>query len=133
MINAVTPKEAVEIIATCKPIGKFLLIENGRFIGIDNSTEEAWTEEFLDVQDCIEWLNGKERNEMLEDKKNYIINHGMAFKALFEILNEMVAILMKQGILVHDTDNPQFYLSTIRYNEEDGLVYFDVDKENRDD
>ena len=43
-----------------KPLGLFYLEEDGKFVGIDNSDGNAWTEEFWDKDSCLRWLNGKE-------------------------------------------------------------------------
>ncbi|MDU4596466.1 hypothetical protein [Clostridium botulinum] len=56
----ITSKEAENIIDSRKPLGKFWLKENEFYIGIDNETGDAWTEEFKDKSSCIEWLIGKE-------------------------------------------------------------------------
>jgi len=44
------------IIDTRKPLGLFYTIIAGMYIGIDNSTGEAWTESFPDLRKCKEWL-----------------------------------------------------------------------------
>lgn len=36
------------------------LKEGDKFIGIDNSTGNAWTEEFPDEASCLRWLAGEE-------------------------------------------------------------------------
>lgn len=58
----ITSNEAEKIIDTRKPLGKFYFKEDGLFIAIDNSTGDAWTEEFKKKQDCFDYLNGKELN-----------------------------------------------------------------------
>ncbi len=35
---------------------------SGKYVGIDNTTGEAWTEEFDTKQECFDWLNGKEHS-----------------------------------------------------------------------
>jgi hypothetical protein len=35
----------------------FYLYDKGHWIGIDNSTGDAWTEEFLIKASCLKWLN----------------------------------------------------------------------------
>lgn len=45
--------------AKYEPRGLFYLREDGRVIGIDNSTGHAWTEEFDCVDQCKRWLNGE--------------------------------------------------------------------------
>jgi hypothetical protein len=55
-IKRVTNIEADKIIETRKPVGLFYVQTEKRTIGIDNSTGEAWTEEFETKEKCIEWL-----------------------------------------------------------------------------
>jgi hypothetical protein len=47
---------AYDVIHTRKPVGKFYAIEGKWFVGIDNSTGDAWTEQFLDKGKCFDWL-----------------------------------------------------------------------------
>lgn len=58
VIKQVTPEEAENIINTRAPLGLFYLIEDGVYVGIDNSTGDAWTEEFATKKDCLTWLRG---------------------------------------------------------------------------
>lgn len=59
-VECVSQKKALQIINTRKPLGIFYTTEpNGTFTGIDNSTGEAWTEEFKDLNVCKKWLNGE--------------------------------------------------------------------------
>lgn len=60
-IKKVTPEEAGQIIETRLPIGLFYTIEknkNGKkiYVGIDNSTKYAWTEDFKSLSSCKRWL-----------------------------------------------------------------------------
>jgi|GEM_PF-3009993 len=64
MIKFVLPEKISEIIqnysdkrSTQK--GLFLTVEGNKYIAVDNETCDAWTEEFFDIQDAIDWLNGK--------------------------------------------------------------------------
>lgn len=43
-----------------EPLGLFYLQEGDKFVGIDNSTGDAWTEEFADKEGCLRWLRGEE-------------------------------------------------------------------------
>ena len=43
-----------------EPMGLFYLKEGDKFDGIDNSTGNAWTEEFPDEVSCLRWLAGEE-------------------------------------------------------------------------
>ena len=38
------------------PPGLYWAVENGKYIGIDNRTGDAWVEEFETLQECIRWL-----------------------------------------------------------------------------
>lgn len=42
-----------------KPIGRFYTKEGELYIGIDNSTGDAWTEEFKTKASCFKWLEGE--------------------------------------------------------------------------
>jgi hypothetical protein len=44
-----------------EPIGRYYLQENGVWVGIDNSTGDAWTEEFPTKRKCLKWLRGGNR------------------------------------------------------------------------
>ena len=64
MIKKITQKQADEIIMSSeigrenyKPLGKFILIENGVYVGIDNLYGNANVEEFKVEKNCINWLN----------------------------------------------------------------------------
>lgn len=55
-IRMITKAEADDIIATREPRGLFYLDTGKSFIGIDNSTGYAWTEEFDTLPKCRAWL-----------------------------------------------------------------------------
>ena len=55
-IMKIKPSYAERIIDTRKPLGLFYLLDNGIYIGIDNSTGDAWTEEFTSLYQCKKWL-----------------------------------------------------------------------------
>jgi predicted transcriptional regulator of viral defense system len=55
-IIKVTPEEANEIIETRERKGLFYCIEKGTYVGIDNSTGDAWTEDFKSLSACKRWL-----------------------------------------------------------------------------
>jgi hypothetical protein len=57
-IKQVSIQEAKEIIDKREPRGRFYTIEGYSFIGIDNETGDAWTEEFSSLEICLEWLKG---------------------------------------------------------------------------
>lgn len=43
------------------PIGRFYVKDGDVYVGVDNSTGDAWTEDFTTLEDCIEWLKGGEK------------------------------------------------------------------------
>lgn len=55
-----------------KPIGKFYTKEGELYIGIDNSTGDAWTEEFKTKASCFKWL----RDERAKDVQGQWISEG---------------------------------------------------------
>lgn len=55
-IMEITSKEAMQIIENRKPLGIFYVKENGKYVGIDNRTGDAWTEEFKSLSACEAWL-----------------------------------------------------------------------------
>ena len=61
-IKQITRREANQIIEKREPRGLFYLPETGFCVGIDNSTGDAWVEDFDNKKDCLNWLNGKEVN-----------------------------------------------------------------------
>lgn len=42
------------------PLGLFFAYDAGKYIGIDNSTGNAWVEDFNDLETCFSWLLGTE-------------------------------------------------------------------------
>jgi len=52
----VDTETAHRIIETYHPRGLFYLKENGIYVGIDNSTGNAWCEEFSSRRKCLKWL-----------------------------------------------------------------------------
>ncbi|HAT4069829.1 MAG: hypothetical protein E6363_01015 [Enterobacter sp.] len=56
----VSTTTANEIINTRKPLGLFWTREKQWFVGIDNSTGDAWTECFKSKKECFKWLAREE-------------------------------------------------------------------------
>ena len=40
------------------PTGKFYYQDGELWVGIDNSTGDAWTQSFFSKKECIKWLKG---------------------------------------------------------------------------
>lgn len=55
-ITEIRQEQADAIIDTRDPLGLFYLNSGGHYIGIDNSTGDAWTEEFSSLRQCKNWL-----------------------------------------------------------------------------
>ena len=55
--SVIDSRKAEEIIDTRLPAGRFIHPDNGVFIGIDNLTKDAWTEEFDSEARCLLWLS----------------------------------------------------------------------------
>jgi hypothetical protein len=55
-IKKITTEQAASVIETREPLGLFYVLENGIYIGIDNSSGDAWTEEFSGLRKCRRWL-----------------------------------------------------------------------------
>ena len=67
-IIQLTENEALAVIENRTPIGKFYTAEGKGITGIDNTTGDAWTEEFKDFGSCMRWLN---REEEYQDGYRY--------------------------------------------------------------
>ncbi len=48
-----------EVIETRQPPGLFLCREGRRWVAVDNSTGDAWTEDFRWKFRAVQWLKGK--------------------------------------------------------------------------
>lgn len=55
-IREVSPDQALEIILTRQPTGRFFHLTSAGCVGIDNTTGDAWTEEFKSLKKCLRWL-----------------------------------------------------------------------------
>jgi hypothetical protein len=67
-IVEVNGEQASHIIETREPIGLFYHQEGEWFVGIDNSTGDAWTEDFISLDLCIKWLKREVSMDDLEFK-----------------------------------------------------------------
>ena len=44
------------------PIGRFYHKDGDFYVGVDNSTGDAWTEDFTTLEDCLAWLKRGDGN-----------------------------------------------------------------------
>lgn len=58
IIQEITIEQALEIIETREPLGLFLAKDSRKYVAIDNTTWDAWTEEFTDKKLCMGYLLG---------------------------------------------------------------------------
>lgn len=58
IIQEITIEQALEIIETREPLGLFLTKDGGKYVAIDNTSWDAWTEEFTDKKQCMDYLLG---------------------------------------------------------------------------
>lgn len=56
VIQKITSEQAERIIDIRYPLGLFYVLDAGVYVSIDNSTGDAWTEEFPDFRTCKRWL-----------------------------------------------------------------------------
>jgi hypothetical protein len=62
-IKIISHKEASKIIETRKPEDVFLIVNEEGITAIDNSTGEAWTEDFNSMEVALRWLKGEIETE----------------------------------------------------------------------
>lgn len=55
-MDKVSLEEAQHIIEKRRPIGLFYHEDGNTYVGIDNSSGDAWVEEFQSIEECINWL-----------------------------------------------------------------------------
>ena len=58
-MKRVSPEVLDEIIEARAPCGHFLTKEGRKWVAVDNSTGDAWTEEFARKRQAIRWLCGE--------------------------------------------------------------------------
>lgn len=49
-----------------------------------------------------------------------------AFQTLIESINAQLEVLSENGYKIYDTENPEFFISNIRFDKEDNLIKFDT-------
>ncbi len=59
----ISKKQAYQVIDSRRPHGLFFLKDGEVYVGIDNRTGDAWTEEFATKSDCLKWLKNWEHDE----------------------------------------------------------------------
>lgn len=55
-ILEISGAKAIEVIEQREELGLYIVQEGEKWVGIDNSTGDAWTEDFDTREECIDWL-----------------------------------------------------------------------------
>ena len=58
-IHRVTPEQLLNVIDCRTPLGLFLAKEGHKWVAVDNTTRDAWTEEFSRKRQAVRWLRSK--------------------------------------------------------------------------
>ena len=58
-VRMVSPERLEEVIEHRTSYGCFLTKEGRKWVAVDNSTGDAWTEEFSWKRQAVRWLRGK--------------------------------------------------------------------------
>ncbi|NCE65557.1 hypothetical protein D1159_13445 [Pseudoflavonifractor sp. 524-17] len=58
-IHRVNQKRLLNVIDSRTPLGLFLTKEGRTWVAVDNTTGDAWTEEFSRKRQAVRWLRGK--------------------------------------------------------------------------
>lgn len=142
MIKYITSEEANKIIETGKPLGKFYEVdfeaEEIIYIGIDNTTGDAWVEEFEDIEECICWLNQEEYYGDINEKeicKQALDVYGkeaqicMVFEEMAELQKELCKYLRESEIIGNITEE----IADVEIMLEQMKLLFDIEKEVEDE
>ena len=58
-IQRVSPDYLLKVIDLRSPLGLFLTKEGRKWVAVDNTTGDAWTEDFRWKRQAVRWLRGK--------------------------------------------------------------------------
>lgn len=105
MIKKLKPIQAKAVIEARQPMGIFYAYEDGVYVGIDNSTGHAWTEEFSSLRKCKEWLRNPSMAVQPSEWEENVIDR-------IARPEELIEAAMKQGIVIdtHEADMLLGYL-----------------------
>ena len=57
-LHWVCPEKVLDMIDFRTPLGLFLTKEGRKWVAVDNTTGDAWTEEFSRKRQAVRWLRG---------------------------------------------------------------------------
>lgn len=123
-IRRVSTKQLQEMLCNHTPRGRFLAKDGRRWVALDNSTCDAWVEEFRCKHQATRWLRGK--FEVGDKAKKWV---------RFKTAEELIVVARKQGVEL-DTGEAEMLLgyleghdyclmtdnkgSTVRHDEQYG-------------
>ena len=58
-VHRVSSEKVMRVIDLRTPLGLFLTKEGRKWVAVDNTTGDAWTEEFSRKRQAVRWLRGK--------------------------------------------------------------------------
>lgn len=71
-IELIHKEKALGIITERWPLGCFLLADAGMWVGIDNRSGDAWTEQFGSFGRCVLWLRGEEKKNGYDEESSFL-------------------------------------------------------------
>lgn len=76
-VEFISREKATDIITSLKPEGQFISKDGDLdvYVGIDNTSSEAYVEEFKDLDTCVHWLDNKDYEPDKEFWLDYIDNN----------------------------------------------------------
>jgi len=92
-IQRVSIEELHGVIEQYAPRGLFLSKRNHLWIAVDNTTNDAWTEEFTSKRQAIRWLRGEFEMDSMAEGWNEII-----------IPRELIEVAAKQGFQMNEVE-----------------------------
>ncbi|ABR48748.1 conserved hypothetical protein [Alkaliphilus metalliredigens QYMF] len=114
MIKKVRLKHISEIIDNREPIGLFyavgIKIDSTKtnctmcYVGVDNSTGDAWAEDFRTEEECIAWLKQERLINKIEVYKKALVTWGqeaqitMVFEEMAELQKELCKVLRGEKV-----------------------------------
>lgn len=123
-IMMIDSNKANEVIENRTPFGLFYLVDGSKYIGIDNTTGDAWTEEFDSFSKLKNWLLGengivkqesniKDNDLIIEEQINKFKD---SIKNKFNELNEEEKInyLYNQCYYISIVNEVEYYLTELK-------------------
>ena len=89
-IQRVRPEKLREMLSSHVPRGLFLARDGCRWVAVDNSTCDTWTEEFSQKHQAIRWLHGE-----------FEVGDSAKLRAWISDAQELMMAAQKQGIVLN--------------------------------